>query len=183
MSRGSNGEQKVPYIGSRSRGSWRLHHHHSTVVDHYTEQVIIACNDLASSLCSYAMKLISTVHSVSLPAPLLPVEVLSHIVSYIDESDQKLFNSCCLVSRSWYSASIARLYAWPKLTGKNFDKFARTICPPIGAHVRHVDLAGLVKRLDMGSLVYSSSKSLTARLLRRVRRSLESFVADATSFS
>ena len=128
------------------------------------------------------MKLISTPVTSS-PAPLLPIEILSQIIAYIDPSDQALLYSCCLVSRSWYSASIAHLYARPRLTGKNFDKLARTLCPPVHSHIRHVDLAGLVRRLDMSSLVYSSSKSLTARLLRRVRTGLEGFVADATSFS
>ncbi|KIW17368.1 hypothetical protein PV08_04562 [Exophiala spinifera] len=117
----------------------------------------------------------------------LPVEVLNLILSYTstlqDDETQYTLWACCLVSRSWYAASISHLYAHPLLGNRNFDKFARTICPPVSAHKPKIGLENFITRLDMSGLAYESSKSLTARLLRRTRNSLESFAAPAVTFS
>lgn len=124
----------------------------------------------------------------SLPELHLPVEIITNIVRFVshiedDESQQNDLWACCLVSKAWYSVSIAHLYEFPHLNNKNFDKFARTVCPPVTSNVRHIGLESFIKHLDMGMLAYESSKSLTARLLRRTKVSLESFVAPAVSFS
>ncbi|KIW57172.1 hypothetical protein PV05_05763 [Exophiala xenobiotica] len=117
----------------------------------------------------------------------LPVEVLSYILSYVasfhDLKAQSTIWACCLVSRSWYAASVSHLYAHPLLDNRNFDKFARTLCPPISSHKPRVGLENCIKHLDMGGLAYESSKSLTARLIRRTRNSLLSFAAPAVTFS
>jgi hypothetical protein len=117
----------------------------------------------------------------------LPVEVLSYILSFVasfhDLKIQSTIWACCLVSRSWYAASISHLYAHPLLDNRNFDKFARTLCPPINSHKPRVGLENFIKHLDMGDLAYESSKSLTARLIRRTRNSLLSFAAPAVTFS
>jgi F-box-like len=119
----------------------------------------------------------------------LPVEVVENILSFLPRLRSKrhitqvtLYN-CTLVSRLWYDASIALLYAHPHLTGRNFDKFAAIICPSINAHIRKSELAGLVKNLDMGELVHDGSKALTARLLGRVKGSLEEFRAPQATFA
>lgn len=115
----------------------------------------------------------------------LPPEIIIHILSYIPRrpSTQSTFYSCCLLSRRWYAAAIHRLYHTPYITGKNFKQFVATICPSVNAHVRKSDLAELVRRLDMGNLVHDGSKSLTARLLGRVKLRLEEFVAPQASFA
>lgn len=116
----------------------------------------------------------------------LPVEVLTFIASYAGMhgfTSQSTLWSCCLVSKSWYAASISHLYLRPILHNRNFDKFARTICPPVGSYKPQIGLEDLIKHLDMGGLAYESSKSLTARLLRRTRKSLESFSSPAVTFS
>ncbi|KAK6380012.1 hypothetical protein LTS17_006086 [Exophiala oligosperma] len=117
----------------------------------------------------------------------LPIEVLSLILSYTatlyNHPTQYTLWACCLVSRSWYAASISHLYAHPLLENRNFDKFSRTICPPVSAHKPRIGLENFITRLDMSGLAYESSKSLTARLLRRTRNSLESFAAPAVTFS
>ncbi|KAL6242625.1 hypothetical protein RBB50_010271 [Rhinocladiella similis] len=117
----------------------------------------------------------------------LPIEVLNLILSYTatlhDHLTQYTLWACCLVSRSWYAASVSHLYAHPLLGNRNFDKFARTICPPVSAHKPKIGLENFITRLDMSGLAYESSKSLTARLLRRTRNSLESFAAPAVTFS
>ncbi|KUJ13720.1 uncharacterized protein LY89DRAFT_146057 [Mollisia scopiformis] len=116
---------------------------------------------------------------------LLPSEIISHILSYIPHrvSTQGTFWACSLVSRAWYSASITALYERPILTGGNFDQFVTTVCPSKNAHIRRSALSVLVKRLDMGDLVHNASKSLTARLLGRLKGNIEEFVAPQSSFA
>lgn len=115
----------------------------------------------------------------------LPLEVLIQIVSYIPrrEPNQKTLWSCCLVSRSWYSAAIPFLYERPYIGGSNFQQFVATVCPSKNARIRRSQLAEMVKAMDMGALVHDGSKSLTARLLGRLKGSLEEFVAPQASFS
>lgn len=118
----------------------------------------------------------------------LPPEVLELILHHIDKrrpgpERQRDLYSCCVLSKSWYSATVKHLYESPHLTTRNFDLFARTLCPPVSSPVRSVGLEEFVVNLDMGGLAYESTKSLTARLLRRIRLSLETFVAPSISFS
>ncbi|KAL3420375.1 hypothetical protein PVAG01_08874 [Phlyctema vagabunda] len=116
---------------------------------------------------------------------LLPVEIISQILSYIPikESSQPLLWSCALVSRAWYAATIAILYERPFLSGHNFEQFVRTVCPSKIAHIRGSTLAVLVRRLDMGELVHNASKSLTARILGRLKWNIDEFVAPQSSFA
>lgn len=116
---------------------------------------------------------------------LLPLEIISHILSYIPHraDTQYTFYSCALVSRTWYSASISLLYERPHLNGANFNAFVATVCPSKNAHIRRSALAPLVRRLDMGELVHNSSRSLTARLLGRLKGNVIEFVAPQASFA
>ncbi|CCU82009.1 F-box domain protein/F-box domain-containing protein (translation) [Blumeria hordei DH14] len=115
----------------------------------------------------------------------LPLEIIEHIISFIrlKASCQATLWACTLVSRAWYSASIRFLYEKPYLSGGNFDQFVSTICPSKNAHIRTSPLATLVRHLDMGGLVHNSSRSLTARLLGRLKGNLEAFVAPQVSFA
>lgn len=115
----------------------------------------------------------------------LPPELILQILSYIlgDPKSQSYLYACCLISRSWYSAAVPLLYHNPHITGKNFKHFVATVCPSINAHIRKSQLADLVRRLDMSNLVHDGSKSLTARLLGRVKGGLEDFVAPQASFA
>ena len=119
------------------------------------------------------------------PTVHLPPEVLLQILSYIpyQPSSQNILYNFCLVSRSWYSVAISRLYHTPLFTGKNYLPLVSTICPSINAHIRKSELAKLVRRLDMSRLVHDGSKSLTGRLLGRVKDGLEEFVAPQSSFA
>lgn len=115
----------------------------------------------------------------------LPLEVILQILSYTPRNPQtqSYLHACCLISRSWYSAAVPLLYHSPHITGKNFKQFVATVCPSINAHIRKSELAELVRRLDMGHLVHDGSRSLTARLLGRVKGGLEDFVAPQASFA
>ncbi len=115
----------------------------------------------------------------------LPSEVLQHIIFFVKNGrdSQRNLWACCLVSRQWYSAALSLLYESPCLTGRNFESFSLTMCPPVNARVRRVEAAQFVRHLDMSALAYESSNSLTARLLRRVKERLETFAAPAKSFS
>jgi hypothetical protein len=116
---------------------------------------------------------------------LLPSEIIANILCFIPRrtSSQSTFWACTLVSRAWYSASIELLYSRPYLNGGNFAEFVSTVCPSKNAHIRRSTLAVLVRRLDMGELVHNASKSLTARLLGRLKGNVEEFVAPQASFA
>jgi hypothetical protein len=116
---------------------------------------------------------------------LLPLEIISQIIAFIPRHQkyQSTIWACTLVSRSWYSASISALFERPWLSGGNFNQFVATVCPSKNAHIRQSTLAILVKRLDMGELVHNASKSLTARLLGRLKGNIEQFVAPQAPFA
>lgn len=115
----------------------------------------------------------------------LPSEILELIFFFVRDGkrSQRSLWSCCLVCRQWYSAAVPALYESPVLWGWNFASFASTVSPSAHARVRRVELAQYVKHLNMSAVAYESSNSMTARLLRRVKGKLETFVAPAKSFS
>ncbi|KAH7381953.1 hypothetical protein BKA64DRAFT_583961 [Cadophora sp. MPI-SDFR-AT-0126] len=115
----------------------------------------------------------------------LPSEIISLILAHIPrtQSSQPTLWACTLVSRSFYHASIPLLYHRPYITPNNFSLFVRTICPSKNAHIIPTPLSPLVHRLDMGALVHNSSKSLTARLLGRLKGNIQQFVAPQASFA
>jgi F-box-like len=69
-----------------------------------------------------------TIHYKPSREVLLPVEILTQILSYIPirASNQSAFWACSLLSRSWYSASISSLYSHPHLHGGNFHNFGKS---------------------------------------------------------
>jgi len=113
----------------------------------------------------------------------LPSEVLRNVFIHLTSADQSALHASTLVSHSWYSNSISVLYSSPVIDGKDYDLFVRAICPSVNAHIRTNGLAKLIKTLDMSHLVHNGSKSLTARLLGRVKENLEAFVAPQASFA
>lgn len=115
----------------------------------------------------------------------LPAEVLLQIVAYVEEFSDRQRNiwAMTMVSRAWYSSAISSLYHSPAISGRNFTLFVRTLCPSINAHVRKTSFSSMVKELDMSRLVHDSCKSLTARILSRLKSSLEVFIAPRASFA
>ncbi|OOQ83063.1 hypothetical protein PEBR_38486 [Penicillium brasilianum] len=130
----------------------------------------------------------TTQKSAHLPTEILLViaEMLWHDEMYapggmILMDRQKNFHSFCLVSRQWYSVGISYLYDFPQLwQGNKFVQFTNTVSPPLGAKKSKVDLGSLVKVLHLGYLVHQSSNSQTSRLLSRVKKGLNIFVAPQT---
>jgi hypothetical protein len=78
----------------------------------------------------------------------LPDELLLEVLSYIpeDPQSQTTLATFCLVNRQWYNTAIERLYKAPHLVGKAYERFVRTICPSVLAHIRKSELAGLGMR-------------------------------------
>lgn len=115
----------------------------------------------------------------------MPLEILDEIFSYVSHfrSSQLDLCACTYVCRSWYLASARFLYRSPYISGRNFDQFVRTICPSVNAHIRTNGLSELVRVLDMSRLVHNGSRSLTARILGRLKGVLEDFVAPQASFA
>ncbi|MCJ1309555.1 hypothetical protein MMC25_003215 [Agyrium rufum] len=95
---------------------------------------------------------------------------------------QSTLHATSLLSHTWYHASAPSLYASPVVTARNFDAFVATICPSVNAHVLRSPPAELVRELDLGRLVHSGSRSLTARLLGRVKGGVRGFRAPMASF-
>lgn len=120
--------------------------------------------------------------------PALPLEIVTQIISYSSPglnytiSDQETLRAYTLVSRIWYVAAIGPLYQCPIITGTKYEKFVAAICPSINANVRKNGLAELIRVLNLGRLIHHGSKSLTARLLGRVKCTLEVFVAPQATF-
>ncbi|KAL9603547.1 MAG: hypothetical protein Q9219_001049 [cf. Caloplaca sp. 3 TL-2023] len=115
----------------------------------------------------------------------LPSEILYKIVSNVELSSSRQHDlwAMALVSRSFYFTAISSLYQKPAIWGRNFQLFVRTICPSINAHVRKTSFSTMVKELDMSRLVHDSCKSLTARILSRLKEGLEVLVAPRASFA
>ncbi|KAL8799384.1 MAG: hypothetical protein Q9182_005926 [Xanthomendoza sp. 2 TL-2023] len=114
----------------------------------------------------------------------LPTELLLQIVTYVlgFSSAQRDLWAMTLVSRSWYAAAVTTLYRKPDISGKNFNLFVRTLCPSINAHIRKSSFSTMIEELDMSRLVHDSSRSLTSRILGRLKDGLEGFVAPQSSF-
>ncbi|MCJ1355974.1 MAG: hypothetical protein MMC33_005968 [Icmadophila ericetorum] len=116
-------------------------------------------------------------------APHLPVEIVLRIVYFVREpKKQATLHAATLVSRSWYSAAIRDLYEKPRIMSPNYNRFVTTICPSINPHVRKTELAGMVRALDLSHIIHDGSKSMTARLLGRVKGTVMVFVAPQASF-
>lgn len=171
-------------------GSPNLHRHfHSTKRCDKSDESV---HSLKQESCSaqeaiYAVECLqlTTSSPTGADAVQLPLEILVQIFSYISKGggSQATLHAITLVSRSWYIAAVADLYHSPFITGKNFIKFTNTICPSINAHVRKSELAGFVRTLDLSRLVHEGSKSLTARILGRVKTGLEEFIAPQAFFA
>jgi len=125
------------------------------------------------------------VHSTN---PALPLEIVIQIISHVSQDNsnpqvvQEALRACTLISRVWYAAAVRLLYERPYITGSNYEDFVATICPSINAHIRKNGLAELVRSLDLCRLIHHGSRSLTARLLGRVKNNIERFVAPQASF-
>ncbi|KAL6229673.1 hypothetical protein BDW75DRAFT_224746 [Aspergillus navahoensis] len=124
---------------------------------------------------------------ISNPPIYLPTEIVVQILDEVaadEAARQRTLHACCLVSRQWYTCAITLLWAEPRInSGSSFTKFANTISPPIGVRKSKWNLGALVRKLDLSSLVHHSSPSLTARLLGRVKKNLEIFIAPRASFA
>ncbi|KAI5779110.1 hypothetical protein EDC01DRAFT_621882 [Geopyxis carbonaria] len=114
-------------------------------------------------------------------ANFLPMEIVELILGFIDPGAQAVFASTSKVCRQWYFASQQFLYRHPKISGKNYLAFVRSISPT-STNLKASGLGSLVKRLDLSRIVHEGKPSLNARLLHRVQASLEVFVAPQTSF-
>ena len=124
-------------------------------------------------------------------APVLPVEIILHILRYLDSryldrsriKSQPALYTFALVCRSWHAASICLLHDAPHMSQSRFHRFVNTICIPINARSQKNGLAEKISTLDLGGLPRTASGLLTAKVLGRVRVNLKVFVAPPASFS
>lgn len=121
----------------------------------------------------------------------LPVEILLRILDFLDtEANANRHESCmqaciarlCIVNRTFYAVATPRLYQYPILRTDNITSFIASICPSINARVRQNGLAKMVRVLDLGSIRCEMGKFPTARLLSRVKESVEVFVSAQAQF-
>lgn len=118
-------------------------------------------------------------------APDLPLDVLVQVAGEVarQPARQHALYVFCLVARLWYDAAVELLYTAPLLAGRNYLLFVHTICPSINLHVRPSEVAPFVRILDLSKLVHEGSRTVTGRLLGRVKHTLETLVAPQTSFA
>lgn len=116
----------------------------------------------------------------------LPAEIISIVLSFLPphaRSSFATFLACTKVSRVWCSGSILYLYSYPRINPMNFPAFVSAILSDKNARMRKTPLSTFVQCLDMSELVHSSSRSLTAQLLGRVKGNLRLFIAPQASFA
>lgn len=119
-------------------------------------------------------------------APVLPVEIILHILRYLGTSRIKLqpaLYNFALVCRSWYAVSISLLHDAQHVSQSRFHRFVNTICIPTNAQSQKNGLAARNSTLNLGNLPQTASGLLTAKVLGRVRANLKVPVAPPTSFS
>lgn len=144
-------------------------------------------NALASKLniCSTDMRSSPLQPNLGSHPPFLPPEIVTQIISFLPRGrpSQAVFYACALVSRVWHTIAIPRLYEAPWIRSTNFAKFIDTVCPSINSHIKTSEFSSHIKILDMSNLVHDGSKSLTARLIGRVKENVEVLIAPQTSFA
>jgi hypothetical protein len=106
-----------------------------------------------------------------------PVDIVHGVVDALvllvgDDERQRTLWACALVGRSWYHASIQRLYRDPLLSSHNFLHFMATIWLTMDwSHLRGlISFHSLVRRLDLTEVPVTSIKA--ARLIRKLQGSL-----------
>jgi hypothetical protein len=115
----------------------------------------------------------------------LPFEILFTIISFVQlqRKPQGTLHSCCLVSRSWYSAAVVFLYKCPVPSGEKYLSFVRTMYSSKNVHKFKSPLWEYVKSLDLSAVSDNVPERVVEKLLGRVERGLEVFVAPNTEFS
>lgn len=117
----------------------------------------------------------------------LPDELLLAVFRQLQRAghatSQPWLRTSTLVCRQWHRVGVEFLYSQPILTGHKFASFVAAICPSINLHIRISPLSRYIRVLDLGRLVHQGSKSVTARLLGRVKENLIEFVAPQASFA
>ena len=120
-------------------------------------------------------------HDVQLPIEILGL-ICEHVAAPHTIEGQTTLAACCLVSRALSSVSTNYLYQRPIITPRSFENFRRTIGSGVASKTKKVGLEEFVKYLDLSMIAYESSKSVTARLIKRTSRSLEFFASPAITF-
>ena len=121
-----------------------------------------------------------------IPAPDLPFEIILLILEYLVKQTDDLQNTLCRVSlfcRGWYAASVYSLFNAPHANISRFHRFVEIVCMPVNAKFCDNGLASNITRLQLAGLGRGTSRTLVARLLRRVSGTLEDFVAPCDSVS
>ncbi|KAI2085138.1 hypothetical protein LOZ36_004253 [Ophidiomyces ophidiicola] len=115
----------------------------------------------------------------------LPPEIISLVLSFVQDLPEanETLTSCCLVSHEWWSMAAPILYEKPKIPPKHYTTFTTILTSNDPLYAPKGELGQHVRRLDLSELVYHSTNSLTARLLRSVRQGLQVFIAPAYSIS
>lgn len=115
----------------------------------------------------------------------LPLEIIELIVSFIPigPQSQSQLHALTLVSRSWHAAAVSQLYHTPDIHGDNFEQYLRAVCPSVNSWIRRNGLADLTRRLDLCKMRRTSDRNVTARLLGRMKASLNEFVAPRVRLS
>ena len=119
--------------------------------------------------------------------PVLPLEIIIQIVMNIILPNEyvrsgRALAACCLLSRQWYAAACKPLYNISHIFPRQFYGYVRTVCPAINAHSLNTELVNLITVVNLECLVYVCESSML-KLLRRVKDTLEVFIAPRSNFT
>ena len=119
--------------------------------------------------------------------PILPLEIIIQIVMNLIVPNEyfrsgRALTSCCLLSRLWYAAACKPLYNISHIFPRQFHSYVRTVCPAINANTFYTGLANLITVVNLECLVHVCESSML-KLLRRIKDTLEVFIAPGNKFT
>lgn len=136
--------------------------------------VLRCCLDNGNKVFEDTMALVQQEMSLQELLMCLPTEIIMYIFEILYFRGQ-LKPKFLRVNKMFYSLLIPYIYGYPKLKATNFFSFVDTITnnKKIGDNVRQLDLAYIIQ---------SGKNAFVAKILKRCRKNLISFVAPQTSF-
>lgn len=104
----------------------------------------------------------------------LPAEIIANIMDILN-AQGKMKIEFLTVNKLFYALILPIVYRTPILRGPNFFAFVETMS-------KSKIFGDFIRELDLSYVIQSGKNAFVAKLLKRSRKNLESFVAPQTSF-
>lgn len=105
---------------------------------------------------------------------IFPIELVRYILEILYYKGQ-LKPKFLRVNKLFYSLTLPMIYQYPRLKAPNFFAFVDTISS-------NKKIGENVKELDLSYIIQSGKNAYVAKLLKRCKKNLQTFVAPQTSF-